>query len=156
MKEAAREGSTPYLGALALDGEQSEIFQQLVTMRSYKSCWDLLFRARCLQSPVIGGCRITPDITTRHSKDRTMKIETLHIRRHNGPSDASGHPYISVNILYEPGDTDARSKTISRLLASLINDFTPERLDTQAKIITASDSSAGTWAEYSYTTEPAH
>lgn len=84
-----------------------------------------------------------------------MKIETLHIRRHNGPSDASGHPYIFVNILYEPGDTDARSETISRLLASLINDFTPERLDTQAKIITASDSSAGTWAEYSYTTEPA-
>ena len=85
-----------------------------------------------------------------------MKIETLHIRRYNGPSDASGHPYISVNILYDPCDTDARSKTISRLLASLINDFTPERLDTQAKIITASDSSAGTWAEYSYTTEPAH
>lgn len=81
-----------------------------------------------------------------------MKIETLHIRRHNGPSDASGHPYISVNILYDPGSTDARSETISRLLASLISDFTPERLDTQAKTI---NSSTGTWAEYSYTTEPA-
>ena len=85
-----------------------------------------------------------------------MKIETLHIRKHAGPADTSGHPYIDVNFRYEPGDTDARSETISRLLASLINDFTPERLDTQTKIITASDSSAGTWAEYSYTTEPAH
>lgn len=80
-----------------------------------------------------------------------MKIETLHIRKHAGPSDASGHPYIGVNILYDP-DTEARSETISRLLASLISDFTPERLDTQAKTI---NSSTGTWAEYSYTTEPA-
>jgi hypothetical protein len=81
-----------------------------------------------------------------------MKIETLHIRKHAGPADASGHPYIAVNILYDPCDTDARSETISRLLASLISDFTPERLDTQAKTI---NSSTGTWAEYSYTTEPA-
>ena len=81
-----------------------------------------------------------------------MKIETLHIRKHAGPADASGHPYIDVNILYDPCDTDARSETISRLLASLISDFTPERLDTQAKTI---NSRTGTWAEYSYTTEPA-
>ena len=32
MKEATREGSIPYLGALALEGEHSEIFQQLVMM----------------------------------------------------------------------------------------------------------------------------
>lgn len=25
-----------------------------------------------------------------------MKIETLHIRKHAGPADASGHPYIAV------------------------------------------------------------
>lgn len=46
-----------------------------------------------------------------------MKIETLHIRKHAGPADASGHPYIDVNILYDPCDIDARSETISRLHA---------------------------------------
>lgn len=79
-------------------------------------------------------------------------IETLHIRKHASPSDSSGHPYIDVNILYDPCDTGARSETILRLFASLISDFTSERLDTQAKTI---NSSTGTWAEYSYTTEPA-
>ena len=44
-----------------------------------------------------------------------MKIETLHIRKHAGPADASGHPYIDVNILYDPCDIDAHSETISRL-----------------------------------------